>query len=382
MTQDLAELRQHSKDSKKFITPYAFSVSPALYGTALASPVKRLFAILIDLVIVLLLAELSSMILAALMAVLFWQISRRFTLADERPVLRVSLRVLASLMLFGVAALYFAENALKDEFSDKGWDVEFGDADVKELSVIDSAAYAGIAFQQSQRIREKRDDINSENCPSLLGCWQPLLNQYAVQLLELNAPVQITEQLMNAAIEETDLNPEQADTLRKNLPPSYQSFIQTIVDSEQGLETPELKNESIGEASQGESEAELEEAESNSETAAYDGNSIMGFIHTLLADLGLGFGWAAFYFSVMNARFTGQTVGKYLLGLKVIKLNGDQMGLWESFGRYGGYGAGLATGLMGFVQIFWDPNRQAIQDKISETLVVDLRKPKYQWPAE
>ena len=45
-------------------------------------------------------------------------------------------------------------------------------------------------------------------------------------------------------------------------------------------------------------------------------------------------------------------------------------------GRYGGYGAGLATGLMGFLQIYWDPNRQAIQDKISETLVVDIRKNK------
>ena len=64
------------------------------------------------------------------------------------------------------------------------------------------------------------------------------------------------------------------------------------------------------------------------------------------------------------------------MGIKIIKLDGKALNLWESFGRYGGYGAGLATGLLGFLQIYWDPNRQAIQDKISETLVIDMRKPR------
>jgi hypothetical protein len=44
--------------------------------------------------------------------------------------------------------------------------------------------------------------------------------------------------------------------------------------------------------------------------------------------------------------------------------------LLDCFGRYGGYGAGFATGLLGFLQIYWDPNRQAIQDKISATVVI------------
>jgi len=68
-------------------------------------------------------------------------------------------------------------------------------------------------------------------------------------------------------------------------------------------------------------------------------------------------------------------VGKLLLGIKVIKIDGKDLTLWESFERYGGYSAGLATGLMGFLQVFWDANRQAIHDKISETMVIDLKKP-------
>ena len=59
-----------------------------------------------------------------------------------------------------------------------------------------------------------------------------------------------------------------------------------------------------------------------------------------------------------------------MLRIKVIKLDGSPLNLWESFGRYGGYGAGIATGLLGFIQVFWDPNRQTIQDKIAETLVL------------
>lgn len=104
--------------------------------------------------------------------------------------------------------------------------------------------------------------------------------------------------------------------------------------------------------------------------------SFLAYIQGFLADLGLSFGFSAMYFTVMTAWYRGQTPGKKLLGIKVIKLDGSTMGLWESFGRYGGYGAGLATGLLGFLQMFWDNNRQAIQDKISETLVVDARRAK------
>ena len=42
----------------------------------------------------------------------------------------------------------------------------------------------------------------------------------------------------------------------------------------------------------------------------------------------------------------------------------------DCFGRCGGYGAGFATGLLGFLQVYWDPSRQAIQDKISATVVI------------
>ena len=33
----------------------------------------------------------------------------------------------------------------------------------------------------------------------------------------------------------------------------------------------------------------------------------------------------------------------------------------------------MATGGLGFAQLLWDPNRQALQDKAAHTAVLDLR---------
>jgi hypothetical protein len=92
--------------------------------------------------------------------------------------------------------------------------------------------------------------------------------------------------------------------------------------------------------------------------------------------LGLRFGWAIAYFSLLPFWWQGQTVGKRLFGLRVVELTGKPLGLMTCFGRYGGYAAGLATGGMGFLQVLWDPNRQAVEDKLAHTVVVDLRGPR------
>jgi hypothetical protein len=99
-----------------------------------------------------------------------------------------------------------------------------------------------------------------------------------------------------------------------------------------------------------------------------------------LDGLGLGFGWAIVYFSLLPAWLQGQTLGKKLLGLRVVELTGKPLNVMTCFSRYGGYAAGMATGMatgmMGFAQVLWDVNHQAIQDKIAHTVVIDLRAPR------
>ena len=47
---------------------------------------------------------------------------------------------------------------------------------------------------------------------------------------------------------------------------------------------------------------------------------------------------------------------------QALRLDGQPITWWHAFERTGGYAAGLATGTLGFAQVYWDPNRQAIHD--------------------
>lgn len=98
-----------------------------------------------------------------------------------------------------------------------------------------------------------------------------------------------------------------------------------------------------------------------------------GFV-ALLRDIwdqaGSALGLWSIYFTVAMTLTNGFTVGKKLLGIRVIRLDGEPLTWWASFERAGGYVAGIATGLLGFAQVFWDPNRQCVHDKIGSTVVV------------
>jgi RDD family len=89
-------------------------------------------------------------------------------------------------------------------------------------------------------------------------------------------------------------------------------------------------------------------------------------------DLGLGLGWTVLYFSALPVWWKGQTLGKRLFKLRVVELTGKPMTLMLAFKRYGGYAAGVSTGLFGFLQVLWDSNRQALHDKAAHTVVLDL----------
>ncbi len=100
------------------------------------------------------------------------------------------------------------------------------------------------------------------------------------------------------------------------------------------------------------------------------GGGLFGWVRTLADQLGFGFGWAALYMTVFLSWWKGQTVGKRFMGIRVVRLDGEPITWWVAFERAGGYAAGVATGLLGFAQVWWDANRQAIHDRIVGTVVV------------
>jgi RDD family protein len=89
-----------------------------------------------------------------------------------------------------------------------------------------------------------------------------------------------------------------------------------------------------------------------------------------LDTLSFGLGWWTMYFAILMPWMKGSTPGKRIMGIRVVRLDGQPITWWHAFERAGGYAAGLATGLLGFVQIYWDPNRQGIHDKVAGTVVI------------
>jgi uncharacterized RDD family membrane protein YckC len=80
------------------------------------------------------------------------------------------------------------------------------------------------------------------------------------------------------------------------------------------------------------------------------------------------------YWGLLNYFWNGRTVGKWVSRTRVVSLTSERIGLWQSIERVLGYGAAVLEGGLGFAQFFWDRNRQCAQDRLAETIVVDMRK--------
>jgi hypothetical protein len=101
-----------------------------------------------------------------------------------------------------------------------------------------------------------------------------------------------------------------------------------------------------------------------------EGRGVRAVMASAMDDLGLGFGWMAVYFTACLALMHGQTPGKRLVGIRVVRLDAKPISYWISFERFGGYAASATMGLLGFLQILWDRNRQGFHDKAVDTVVI------------
>ena len=77
----------------------------------------------------------------------------------------------------------------------------------------------------------------------------------------------------------------------------------------------------------------------------------------------------AIYFAIATARW-GTTVGKRLLGLSVVRLDGRPLTLFEGIERFGAYFGLLGTLGLGLFDLWRDPNRRLGHDRAVDTVVV------------
>jgi hypothetical protein len=103
------------------------------------------------------------------------------------------------------------------------------------------------------------------------------------------------------------------------------------------------------------------------------GKALVDAVTGLPRTLGLAFGWAGVYFTLLPAFFRGRTIGKLVFGSRVVRLDGRPPSPLDCLWRASGYPAGLATGCLGFLRLIWDPNHQGLPDNIAGTLVLATR---------
>ncbi|HEX6911495.1 MAG TPA: RDD family protein [Longimicrobium sp.] len=362
------------------ITPDAFSVHPALVGRPLARPARRLGAMLLDLFIVTVLVQMAGATLLGLAAAWFaFRAAGRLpgTTARLPRMVRLGVRTVGAIILFVVATRVWgsAGDALRSRVSVVTANAVGGDsagmralvgmgAQVSTLQRTDDEAEArrmvgelaagfrraGLQDEQvDETLRDLVDDQDEQRREWLGGI---ITSTLAAPADTARRPASAPDSLARAyaaALESGDTAAARA--LR---PRVASALARDSLDHLRG-QVDEARRE------RREVAARLEQVEER------------GFLRSLLHfldDLGIGFGWSGLYFTAFIALWNGQTPAKRLLGVRVVRLDGKPMTWWSSFERFGGYAAGLVTGLLGFAQVYWDRNRQMIHDKIVETVVV------------
>lgn len=328
--------RGKARDRRDIVTPYAFEIDRRLIGLPLAAPRARALAIAVDGVLVALLSTVPGewLAIAAGIVAFHWA----GTSDHPRVARRRSRARIAALLLVAAGAVAFAVAQLRPP--------DGGDARDPTTRLVTGAHSLG----STARLALLPLQVERGICVTLDCVRGPVLEFAEGAAAQGTTPAQAWDVVADL-IEDAKFSEAERDSLRTALEERMRDAARAPAAA------ATLPDPVDDEASR---------------------TSLLAWARGLLDDLGIGLGWAALYFSVFPAWWNGQTPGKRLLGIRVVQLDGTPLTLWDAFERYGGYGAGFATGLLGFLQVAWDMNRQAIHDKICQTVVIDGDLPREQ----
>ena len=142
------------------------------------------------------------------------------------------------------------------------------------------------------------------------------------------------------------------------------------LDTLRGAVVPVVAGPEVARLGRARAQARVLRDENDGLRETVENPGFLRLLWALAADVGLAIGWLGVYVVLTLTLWNGYTPGKRLVGIRVVRLDGRRLSLWTALDRLGGYAAGLVTGLLGFAQVLWDPNRQGVQDKIAGTVVV------------
>lgn len=357
-----------SEETRDILTPFAFEIDKSLFGSPLARPWKRGVALLIDMLCVAMLSGAPGELLAFVIAITFFRIGSKKRAEKMGKVKGAKRRGFMRFIGAFIILLILLE-VLPQLFSDEQANSEIQSQEINQTSELSGVQIVQLtAVTTATALQVSKSDCTTQHC------WFELLSKSLDGLKGLPITNEAVADVLDSTLSEIAIPFEQQEALEKDLLEYFRTHVAEELSIEQLATDTTIESKSITPLP---SDFEVNTPVVNiDELVGEQGKkpvySIIEWVKGIVNDLGLGFGWAAFYFTVVTVIWRGQTLGKKLLKIKVLQLDGTPLSMWDSFGRYGGYGAGLATGLLGFIQIYWDANRQAIHDKISSTVVIDL----------
>lgn len=368
---------------------------------------RRLAAFLIDLIFVGLLSSLDWRILGVLLGFFFFRIATRGATTGIGRAFRGAVGCLGGVILFTtfMVTTGFLGDLLFDRDDPPPVAANAGTGTVGASDVLeglvgfaalggmdDPAEWEATAFSLGATMLEASDDVDVDG---------------VLETLELRLPDSMEEDEQEAILARLEVRFDSVMAGDAALPPAAESEAMTLAEAfailgESSLATATDSSEAAEEEARArearrerarltvlqsvggdslealaERARELEDevdqqrdARRAAEEEAEEAGGLFSWFVGTLDELGLTFGWGALYFSTLLAWFGGTTIGKRILGMRVVRLDGEPVTLYIAFERSGGYAAGVATGLLGFAQVLWDANRQAIHDKIAGTVVI------------
>lgn len=380
------------QDPRTIVTPYAFSVHPDLIGMPLATPWQRLGAIGVDLAVIVGLSRIGGLTLAiASGLLLFWLALRKPAKDVFGKLFRFTVGCLGVVILGITLLVWWGLRIAQDpEAVDRilGEFAQMADSSAPGvvLPVIPSGEGESDTLALGELVRlfpnalALRNAEDAETAREVAGTMARIARDGGMSLQAIRSTL-------------SDLMPEDAP---------WSGEAQGVIDDVMGGLRTGLSEDASGE--QGRQEPAPGEGPRISEDAAIDSiqalnrlvatldeerrdvedqlartqaqlqeaeeRGILDWLMDFVNDLGLGFGWGALYLTITHAWWKGKSFGKLLFRIRVVMIDKRPLNWWLSFERAGGYAAGFATGLLGFAQVFWDLNRQAIHDKVSETVVI------------
>lgn len=343
------------KDSREVITPDAFRVAPELLGTPLARPWRRAVAMLVDLLLLALLVNAGGVLLALGAAVALFVATSRKTGSIASRAMRVVVRGVASLILF--ITMLSVVDAIADRFRDD--DAGGGPARVR----------AELSDRERRELGEAFDELEQQGilpADSRRAIEDAMAAPSANEALEPDSAGAAPEDSL--ADLSTDALLDSFVAARAAADTAAAARVQAHLGSRLAADSLARLESELADVRDDLADADEDLADARAEVERRSG--FLSMLGRMLEDLGLGLGWSGLYFTAFLALWKQQTPGKRLMKIRVIRLDGKRIGWWASFERFGGYVASVATGMLGFLQILWDGNRQAIHDKISDTVVV------------